>query len=206
VVVNTIDFDVSMAITGTLAAGYSGQFDGFGSHNLDFSGIEHFSFTDEGTGANAIVTGAGNDTISTGDNDDAIIAGLGRDVVRGGAGIDTITGGVGKDYLSGGGGGDRFVFNTVIHSLVGSQRDLIAEIGNGDLIDLQGIDADTALGGDQGFFFIGAQGFHNVAGELRAVVNGGLTVVSGDVDGDGDADFQIGIAGAPVVDGSDFLL
>ena len=206
VVINAIDFDVTMSVTGSLGAGYNGMFDGFGSHNLSFSGIENIYFTDLGAGANAIVTGDGNDTVSSGDNDDAIVTGGGRDVVRGGAGIDTLTGGAGRDYLSGGGGGDRFIFNAVTDSAAGSQRDVIAELGNGDLIDLSAIDADTAANGNQDFVFIGAQGFHHVAGELRAVINGGMTIVSGDVDGDGDADFQVGIAGAPAVDGADFLL
>ena len=117
-------------------------------------------------------------------------------MLRGGAGADTLSGGAGKDYLSGGGGGDRFIFIAVTDSAAGSQRDVIAELGNGDLIDLSAIDANSTTGGNQAFVFIGAQGFHNVAGELRAVINGGFTVVSGDVDGDGSADFQIGIAGA----------
>ena len=63
VVVNAIDFDVTMTVAGSLTAGYSGVFDGALSHDVAFSGIENFSFTDHGSGANAIVTGDGNDTI-----------------------------------------------------------------------------------------------------------------------------------------------
>ncbi len=206
VVVNTIDFDVTMTVAGSLAAGYSGVFDGALSHDVAFSAIENFFFTDQGSGANGIVAGDGRDTINSGANDDAIIAGGGRDVLRGGAGADTLNGGAGKDHLSGGGGGDRFIFSSVSHTVAGSQRDVIVELGNGDLIDLSAIDASTVAGGDQAFAFIGSQRFHQVAGELRAVVNSGATVISGDVDGDGDADFQIELSGAPVVDAADFLL
>lgn len=36
------------SITGSLAAGYSGLFDGAGSNNVSFSGIEHFTVIDLG--------------------------------------------------------------------------------------------------------------------------------------------------------------
>ena len=57
--------------------------------------------------------------------------------------------------------------------------------------DMSVIDANTGLAGDQAFAFIGAAAFSGVAGQLRAQVGGGATVVSGDLNGDSAADFAI---------------
>ena len=64
------------------------------------------------------------------------------------------------------------------------------------------MDADLNTVGDQQFSFIGGLVFRNLAGDLRYV--GG--VLSGDVDGDGVADFQIAVAGTPVLTAADFQL
>lgn len=56
-----------------------------------------------------------------------------------------------------------------------------------DDLDLCPIDANESLAGDQAFTYIGNSAFSGYAGEL----NGG--VVSGDVNGDGAADFQINV-------------
>jgi hypothetical protein len=76
----------------------------------------------------------------------------------------------------------------------------------GDLLGLGGIDANTAVGGDQMFSFIGAAAFSGVAGQLRAQVGGGATVVSGDVNGDSAADFAIRLTGSHALTGSNFIL
>jgi len=60
--------------------------------------------------------------------------------------------------------------------------------------------------GDQAFRFIGGSAFGRHAGELRATVAGGVTTVSGDVDGDGMADFSIALAGPPTLQAGDFVL
>lgn len=70
------------------AGGYTGTFDGLGSNNASFTGIEHFTFTD---------LSGGNDIIRTGDGDDELNGGDGNDELSGGAGLDTVDGGAGRD-------------------------------------------------------------------------------------------------------------
>ena len=63
--------------------------------------------------------------------------------------------------------------------------------GLGKEIDLAAIDANAVGGGaDDAFAFIGAAAFSNTAGE-RASALGTNTLVTGDIDGDGGADFHI---------------
>ncbi len=137
-----------------------------------------------------------------------LLGGDGRDLLTGGSGNDTLIGGAGRDILAGGGGRDTFRFNDIAQSGVGpSDRDQIADFAPGrDKVDLAAIDADTAHAGNDAFSFIGAAHFGHHAGQLRAVVGGAVTIVAGDVDGDAKADFQIALAGHPVLHGGDFLL
>ena len=135
------------------------------------------------------------------------------DVINGLAGNDFLTGGGGRDLLTGGKGADTFIFKTLSDSKAGGLRDVITDFTDGqDHIDLRGIDANTAKAGNQAFTFIASQGFHKTAGELRAVVTDHAgtfddrTVLSGDVNGDGKADFQIELTGAIRLDVGDFYL
>jgi Ca2+-binding RTX toxin-like protein len=141
--------------------------------------------------------GNGNDLLNGGNGNDRLIGGAGNDVLFGGArgdnlfgddGNDIINGGIGEDNLRGGAGNDIFVFTSLQDSVVGGDRDEIRDFTRGsDLIDLSAIDANTNLAGDQAFIFIGGSAFTNVAGQLRFSNN----ILSGDVNGDGIADFQI---------------
>jgi serralysin len=105
--------------------------------------------------------------------------------------------------LTGGAGADVFVYSAVADSAAGNTRDLIQDFtrSEGDRIDLRGIDANTLLGGVQGFSFIGTTPFSG-AGQLRI---SGLWV-AGDVDGDGLADFEIRVLGEASMQAGDFLL
>ncbi|MEA2998520.1 MAG: hypothetical protein QOK17_353, partial [Sphingomonadales bacterium] len=123
----------------------------------------------------------------------------------GGAGNDLLYGGLGNDDLTGGGGADTFRYQSVDESMVGAS-DRILDFTAGDVIDLGRIDAVTG-GGDDAFHLVGA--FDGHAGQL-VVLDGGNNIwtVSGDVDGNGQADFQILVT---VADGhqlttSDFVL
>jgi hypothetical protein len=127
--------------------------------------------------------------------------------ITGGGGDDTITGGAGRDVMTGGAGGDAFVFQALSDSVVGGGRDLIKDFAAGiDKIDLTQIDANTGAGGDQAFSFIGAGAFTHTAGELQAKTLGANTLVSGDVDGNGQADFHILLSGSVALQATDFLL
>jgi hypothetical protein len=152
-----------------------------------------------GTAAVDVIYGlAGNDTLS----------GLtGNDVLDGGAGNDILVGGAGKDQLLGGAGADIFRFDLSSDSAVGN-TDLIADFvrSQTDRISVNAIDANTSVAGNQDFAFIGASAFHNVAGELRYEITNGYTFVSGDVNGDGVADFMIQVNGQISLVAADFIL
>ena len=122
-------------------------------------------------------------------------------------GDDVLEGGGGRNVLFGGAGADSFVFGSLADSATGANRDVIRDFAPGDLIDLGGIDAIASSGIDDAFEFIGDTAFSQQAGELRqSSVGGGNTLISGDVDGDGTADFQILVVGIHVLQGTDFVL
>jgi Ca2+-binding RTX toxin-like protein len=128
-------------------------------------------------------------------------------VIVGRGGNDTITGGAGRDVMTGGEGADHFVFGALSDSVLGGGRDLISGFVAGtDKIDVTSIDANTGLANDQAFTFIGSGAFSRTAGELQAKAFGASTLVSGDVDGNGKADFQILLSGSVALQATDFLL
>ncbi|RVM18089.1 M10 family metallopeptidase [Sinorhizobium meliloti] len=143
-----------------------------------------------------------NDTLR-GDNRANLLNGLaGNDMLNGRDGNDTLIGGSGADRLIGGGGADTFVFETTAQSAP-AFRDVIDDFASGvDRMDLRSIDANSNAVGDQAFLFIGSNAFHGKAGEL----NFRSGIVSGDVNGDGLADFQIKVMNLSALSGSDFLL
>ncbi|WP_201839798.1 M10 family metallopeptidase C-terminal domain-containing protein [Microvirga zambiensis] len=143
--------------------------------------------------ANVIRGGGGSDTL-TGRG--------GHDTLEGGAGDDVLVGGGGHDILRGGTGRDSFIFKSVAESRT-SNIDTIRDFARGqDHIDLRGIDASTKASGNQAFKFIGKAAFSGKAGELG--FSGG--VLSGDINGDKAADFQIKVAGLTTLDKGDFYL
>ncbi|MEO8243529.1 MAG: hypothetical protein ABI832_14585 [bacterium] len=152
-------------------------------------------------------------TIFGGVKNDWLEGKSGADTLIGGAGNDTVTGGVGRDVLSGQAGKDTFDFNSLSElGKTAQTRDEITDFSAGarhsfvDRIDLIGLDADTGTNGHQAFDFIGTKGFTHHAGELQARHFGNNTIISGDVDGDGKADFQIQIDGLVSLFANDFLL
>lgn len=152
-------------------------------------------------GRDTINGGAGHDTLDGGSGNDIINGGGGNDTINGGAGQDRITGGAGRDTMTGGGGNDTFIFNAVTDSAASAQRDLITDFSQGaDRIRLSDIAS---------FAFIAGNGFSGTGGaELRfhQNANNNLTIISGDADGDGIADFQIGLTGLLTLVQDDFIL
>lgn len=152
----------------------------------------------------AAIDGTGNslDNKITGNAGANVIhGGAGNDTLVGGAGADTLIGDTGKDTLTGGTGNDTFVFSDGDIS-----SDRITDFTSGqDKIDLSGVDANTLLSGDQGFTFIGTGAFSDTAGELRYEQISGNTYVSGDMNGDGIADFLIKLDGLHTLNGTDFV-
>lgn len=138
----------------------------------------------------------------------AIDGGSGNDVIVASAGVDTIRLGDGRDSLTGGVGADSFSMSQLSDSGLGASADLISDFTTGsDLMDLSALDADSGTLGDQAFSFIGTSAFSNVAGELRIETGDpAVTVVLGDIDGDGVADFSIVLTGTLSLAGADFVL
>ncbi|WP_373504096.1 calcium-binding protein [Aestuariivirga sp.] len=161
-----------------------------------------------GWGGDDVLLGRGGDDIlEGGDGDDVLAGNRGDDYLEGGAGNDVLRGGPGADTLSGGDGSDVFDYNDIADSVGGGGRDTITDFETGiDLIDLSGIDADTAVDGDQAFTFIGNGTFSGAAGELRVVAVGTDCVVRGDVNGDAVVDFAIYVTGQTSLAVGDFIL
>jgi serralysin len=148
-----------------------------------------------GTGAADDIYGSSSANVLKGNDGSDLVYGLrGNDRMYGGSGDDFLSGGAGADRLWGGNGADTFIFSKVSDSTPLS-RDIIYDFssGQGDNLDLSSIDANAWRSGNQAFTFINSSSFSEHAGELRY----SRGMLSGDVDGDGQADFQIKLDGAP---------
>ena len=138
-----------------------------------------------------------------------IVGGRLENVLKGMAGNDTLVGGRGADDLYGGTGKDTFVFTSVKDSTIfTSGRDTIFDFsrGQGDRIDLSGIDAKASTSKNDTFAFVGVKDFSKTAGELRFEKKAAETYIYGDVDGDGKADFSIKLDTALTLLKGDFIL
>jgi Ca2+-binding RTX toxin-like protein len=122
------------------------------------------------------------------------------DRLFGGGGADILFGEGGNDYLQGNRGDDQFVFN----ELGGVDHIEDFRSRQGDIIDLQRIDADEYTPDDQHFQFIDDNPFHFQAGELRYNQRTGRLL--GDTDGDAIADFKVRIDNHANLDYWDFFL
>jgi serralysin len=141
------------------------------------------------SGADTLRGLAGNDFLS----------GLaGSDTIDGGLGNDVLVGGLGRDLLTGGAGADRFAYGSSADSPAGAGRDRIVDFQSGvDKIDLSGF--------GETFTFIGKKAFSGTEGELHYAKSNGLTLLEGDLNGDGIADFQVELAGSVTPLVTDFI-
>jgi serralysin len=189
--------------------------DGFDDLSGDAGNDRLFGGADDdflfgGTENDLLNGGTGDDTLNGDDGTDTLIGGIGNDIMRGGTGNDVLTGGSGRDLLTGGTSRDFFDFNSIAESKVGATRDIIQDFVRGtnvtgDEIDLRTIDAKAGIPNDQAFTWIATQAFHKVKGELRYSDLGNTSLVQGDVNGDGKADFEILVKVGALGPG-DFLL
>jgi len=162
-----------------------------------------------GAGNDKIWGGKGNDRLGGDVGDDMLFGDGGDDYLNGGSGNDRLEGGVGNDTLVGGAGADTFVFG--MDDISDGSRmngDTILDFNarEGDIIDLTLIDADFTTAGNEKFTFIGTEKFHGIAGELRYEVNKSNSYLSGDLNGDGVADFTINLIGVRALSSDHFLL
>jgi lysophospholipase L1-like esterase len=160
------------------------------------SGERHISgsqFADRLAGdglSNQIFGRGGNDVVLGRDGNDRLDGGSGTDLLNGGAGNDVLFGSSGNDRMTGGSGNDRFDFNSVRDSgAISGTRDVILDFRRGDKVDLSGIDANASASGNQSFRIV--SDFTGSAGQLTREKLGAGFLVSGDVNGDGNADFAI---------------
>ena len=189
---------LTLSATGTDAFGQQGNdiLKGNGSSNILDGGLGNDTLIGN-AGIDFMFGDAGSDDIFGGTEGDFMHGGIGNDNLNGDAGNDFLFGEAGKDFQTGGAGRDNFAFRAVSESGAGANRDVILDFDQtqttGDNIDLGGIDAKTHKAGNQAFKFIGTQAFHHKDGELRFQVDAAhnLTLVQGDVNGDGRADFEI---------------
>jgi len=175
----------------------------------DLSGYASIENVVLSAAGNQQVSGNGLDNRIIGSSGDNVLSGReGDDRLEGGQGADVLAGGPGRDILIGGAGADRFVFSDAD---VGD-RDVITDFEPGrDRIDLSQVDAVTGRSGNQAFSFIGGTDFSGTAGELRTdtltYTDGTVvTIIEGDRDGDGAADFQLELRGQQVPAAADFIL
>ena len=180
-----------------------GELQGLGNLNLTGNELDN---TLRGNGSkNALSGGAGADLL---------IGVQGNDRLYGGAASDTLNGGIGRDVMAGGQGADVFLFARIADTgKAAASRDTILDFRHGqDKIDLHAIDAVTGTAKNNAFRFIGAADFHDVKGELHVIkINApgrahDVTIVEGDVNGDGAADFQIALKGLIGLTKADFIL
>lgn len=161
---------------------------------------------------------SGNDKLYGGLGDDALFGSSGNDRLYGGGDNDRLYGSSGNDRLYsdwgadslyGGSGADTFVFTSTNHSSVApAGQDTIFDFSSRqqDKIDFRSIDANTGKGGNQIFSFIGSKDFSGKAGQLRYEKDAGGIHVSGDVNGDREADFSIFLKGLTKISKGDFFL
>jgi serralysin len=170
--------------------------------NLDGSSFDDMLFGDNHPN---IIQGSSYPTLPSGN--DALFGRGGNDTLNGFDGNDVLDGGPGRDVLTGGAGSDTFHYSSILDTgVTASTRDFITDFQHGiDHIDLSAIDANTTKSGKQAFKFIGTQAFHHVAGELHEI-KGSTSIVEGDVNGDGKADFQIALKGLINLTAGDFVL
>jgi Ca2+-binding RTX toxin-like protein len=200
--VTTLDVDLSPSFkAASFASGFANYFTNSG---YVFNGNDGNDTIKSGHGPDRLLGGDGNDSLDGNIGNDRVIGGAGDDTLNGGRGNDTVIGGLGTDSLSGGKNADKFEFNDIAESVVGAGRDGIINFHHNqhDRIVLAGIDADTTQDENQAFDYINGAAFSSVAGELR--FSDGL--LEGDVDGDGNADFQIALTAVTVLGLADLVL
>ncbi|MEQ1535734.1 MAG: peroxidase family protein [Burkholderiaceae bacterium] len=183
------------------------------NYTITDADVENLTLTGSGN-----INGTGNSAanVVTGNSGNNVLVGAGgNDTIVAGAGNDTVTGGAGADNITLGSGNDTVVYSATTDSgLLVTNVDTITDFAtiassalNGDVINLNAIDANTALLaiGNQDFTFIGTAAF-TAAGQIRYVVSGADTIIQGNVNAGLGADFSIQLSGLHTLGAADFVL
>jgi len=156
-----------------------------GNGNDQLSGNGGNDRTDGGAGTDFVDGGAGNDLLYGGANSDNLY---------GGAGNDRLDGGSGLDVMDGGSGADEFWFDDGHTGLTSANRDRIVGFSHaqGDGLNVDPIDANLNVAGDQDFVFKGTAAFTGI-GQIRVVASGSDRILQFNNDSDLQADFEINL-------------
>lgn len=160
-------------------------------------------------GIEGLAGGSGNDLVVGDSLANSLFGQNGDDRLNGLAGNDRLIGGLGSDELTGGTGTDQFIFASLAEMgtlVITADEVMDFSRAQGDRIDLQQIDAKSGTSPNDAFTWIGTSAFHHVKGELHYSVSGGDAYLSGDVDGNGAADFIIRIDTMTSLSAGDFIL
>jgi serralysin len=126
----------------------------------------------------------------------------GNDYIYGRGGDDTLIGGLGADTQYGGEGADIFRFDASGESMPDGYDTIMDFMSGVDIIDLRLIDSNVTMASDQEFSFIGGASFTGTAGELMFLSG----FLSGDRNGDMQANFEVYFVGVDTLYDSDFFL
>ncbi len=156
------------------------------------------------------LTGTGNDggvsLFGDGVSATRLNGGAGDDYMVGGAGNDTFAGGGGADLVYGMAGANTFVYTAVGDAPTGGTLDTIADfVEASNVLDLSAIKTTGASPGAD-LTFVGTDAFSNKAGEVHQRTSGADTIVEGDTDGNGTADFQILLTGSHTLSAANVIV
>lgn len=131
----------------------------------------------------------------------------GNDRIHGGTGNDILRGDEGTDDLWGGAGNDMFYFKRLSDSNQTYGVDIVRDFARSDKIDLSAIDANERSSGNQAFNII-AGNLGTTPGQLKITYDASesITIVTGSVDRDAEAEFIVNLAGKVDLSASDFML
>jgi Ca2+-binding RTX toxin-like protein len=140
---------------------------------------------------------------------DVLIGDDGFNSLVGLRGADRLMGGRGADGMVGGDDADVFSWRDVTESGTSiAAMDKITDFDplEGDRIDLNRVDADATVPGNQAFTFIGAAAFSGTPGEINFVHVGNETIIQLQTDGGGGIEMGIRLAGIVTPEASWFIL
>src|SRR5216683_3365616 len=117
--------------------------------------------------------------------------------LTGAAGSTEFAGGYGADHLVGGSGKNTFTYLSVADSTAKNADTISSFHDNQDVIDLHWITKDPGMDNHQALTFIGGNGFSGAGHEVHVTqdIAKNMTYVEADVNGHGQANLHISIAG-----------
>ncbi|HVZ43899.1 MAG TPA: Ig-like domain-containing protein [Ramlibacter sp.] len=116
--------------------------------------------------------------------------------LTGNTAANQLTGGLGADTMTGGTGADTFIWSAVNQSPWGG-NDTITDFKatEGDKLNLQAIDPNPLVAGDQKFTFIGTAAFSSSDATAQLRFDPGTHMLLGSTDADTDAEFAVLLTG-----------